>query len=71
MLHLHYASSPHCPYEAAEAEGNDRTPLTGVHTAAEALRTSRGSDLPAKVRALRFVDDRIDSVARWLDRRRA
>lgn len=70
LLHLDHTSSPYCPYEAAEAEGNERTPLIGVHSAADDLRASHGCDLPLKVRALRFVDDRVDSVALWLDRRR-
>ncbi|MDF1596179.1 MAG: ThiF family adenylyltransferase [Acidimicrobiia bacterium] len=69
LLHLDHPSNPHCPYEAAEAEGNKRTPLVGAHSAADHLRASHGSDLPLKVRALRLVDDRVDSIERWLDRR--
>lgn len=55
LEHLACASRPHCPYECAEAAGDQRQPLTGDHPAAAAHRTSRAVAHPR-------------GLAAWLDR---
>ena len=61
-------TSPHCPVEAAEAIGDDRVCLTGVHADAERKR-HLSLAVGAHTRLLRWLDDRAEQVTRWLDRR--
>ena len=73
VLSTHYlehrddATSPHCAAEAAEGAGDHRVCLTGIHGDAEQQRQFSGS-VRAKIRFLRWVDDRALVVRRWLDR---
>ena len=62
------ATSAHCVVEAAECEGDSRVCLTGTH--AEALRLRRLSEAVGfGIRLLRWVDDSVQRITRWLDRR--
>ena len=61
-------TSPHCPVETAEAVGDDRVCLTGVHEDAEQKR-HRSLAVSARTRLLRWLDDRAEQFTRWLDRR--
>lgn len=69
LYHLDHQTSPHCPYEAAEGAGDRRPTITGRHHQAEQQRRVRSTSAGLRVRALRTVDQRLDDVARWLDRR--
>ena len=58
---------PHCPVESGEAVGDRRTVLTGRHERAEQQR--RFAAFPgARIRLLRWLDDRAQLVTSWLDR---
>ena len=62
------ATSAHCVVEAAECEGDSRVCLTGTH--AEAVRLRRLSEAVGfGTRLLRWVDDSVQRITRWLDRR--
>ena len=61
-------TSPHCPVETAEAVGDGRVCLTGVHEDAERKR-HLSLAVGAHTRLLRWLDDRAVWVTRWLDRR--
>jgi hypothetical protein len=52
------ATDPHCPYEAAEAEGDRRRDLTGNHASAARHRSQRKA-VPVGVRVGRLVDGAI------------
>ena len=67
LEHRNDATSPHCATEAAEGAGDRRVGLTGRHEHAERQRQLSAS-VGASVRLLRWVDDRILAVTRWLDR---
>lgn len=54
LEHLASATRPSCPYELAEAAGDQRQPLTGDHEAAEVHRVTRAAA-------------RADGLTRWLD----
>ena len=62
------ASSPHCVVEAAECAGDSRGRLTGTHD--EAVRLRQLSEaVGLSTRVLRWVDDSVQRITRWLDRR--
>ena len=61
-------SSPHCMVEAAECEGDSRVCLTGIHEQAVRLRR-RSETVEFGIRVLRWVDDTVQRITRWLDRR--
>ena len=62
------ASSPHCVVEAAECAGDSRACLTGIHE--EAVRLRQPSEAVGfGTRVLRWVDDSVQRITRWLDRR--
>lgn len=52
---LAHASRENCPVESSTGVGDDRIDLTGEHVEAESQRRAR-SQVPASIRALRFVD---------------
>ena len=59
---------PHCPVEPGQAVGDRRTVLTGRHERAEQQR--RFAAFPgARMRLLRWLDDRAQLVTSWLDQR--
>ena len=62
---LDYATKPHCPAELAEAAGNQRIELTGRHELAEQMRKADSSPT-FKTRLLRWIDDRAETISRWL-----
>ena len=61
------ATKPHCATEATEGVGDHRVPLTGLHEDAERKRRLSES-VGASTRLLRWIDDRAQSVTRWLNR---
>lgn len=63
---LKHKTRSHCPVEVGEGVGDSRADLTGHHEEAEQMRRKAGSTSP-KVRLLRWVDDRVQSVVDWLD----
>jgi len=63
LEHLTATSRPNCPYEEAEAAGDERQPLIGAHPAAEAQRSSR---VETRVGPLTAV---LDRLATWTRRR--
>lgn len=58
----------HCPIEAEEGLGDQRTSLTSRHERAERTRELAGS-LEGGVPLVRCVDNLLERVAKWLDRR--
>ena len=68
LEHRNETTSPHCAAEAAEAVGDHRVCLTGVHEEAERQRQLSGS-VGAGIRLLRWVDDRALGITMWLGRR--
>ena len=62
------ASSPHCMVEADECAGDSRVCLTGTHEEAVRLRQLSEMVEPG-TRVLRWVDDSVQRITRWLDRR--
>ncbi len=67
LEHRNDATGPHCATEAAESAGDHRVCLTGLHEEAERQRQLSGS-VAANIRLLRWVDDRVLAVTKWLDR---
>ena len=65
--HRRDVTSPHCATETAEGAGDHRVCLTGLHERAERQRQLSGS-VGARIRFLRWIDDRAQEVMRWLDR---
>ena len=63
LEHLAATSRPNCPYEHAEAAGDERQPLTGDHSAAAAHRATQG---PARAGLLTTV---LDRFATWTRQR--
>lgn len=59
---------PHCPVESAEACGDLRPDLSGPHPTAEEMR-QLATDVNRSTRALRWIDDRVQALGSWLDRR--
>ena len=57
---------PHCPVELGEGVGDQRADLTGRHEQAEYLRQLTNAP-GAKVRLLRWIDDRSQTLNRLLD----
>ena len=68
LEHLEHTTRPHCPVEPIEGVGDDRLTLTDRHIDAERQR-ARASNAGNRVRLLRWIDDRNQEVAGWLDRR--
>ncbi len=62
---LYYATKAHCPAELAEAAGDQRIELTGRHQQAERMRQAASSPR-FRTRFLRWIDDRADTISRWL-----
>ena len=58
---------PHCPVELGEGAGDQRADLTGLHEQAKCLRRMAGSP-DTTTRLLRWIDDRTQAAAEWLDR---
>lgn len=58
---------PHCASEAAEGVGDHRACLTGAHERADRQR-GLAKSVSARVRFLRWVDDRTGTLRTWLDR---
>jgi hypothetical protein len=52
------SADPHCPYEAAEAEGDRRRDLTGDHASAARHRSQRNA-VPVGAHVARLVDGAI------------
>ena len=63
---LDCSTKPHCSVESEEGAGDRRVELTGRHDRAERQRHLAESP-GAGIRLLRWVDDRTQSVTRWLD----
>lgn len=59
---------PHCPVESAEARGDFRPDFSGPHPAAEQMRRL-AADVDRPTRALRWIDNRVQALTNWLDRR--
>lgn len=62
------SSRTHCPVEADEGLGDDRAILTGIHKDADRKRRLSTS-VGAKIRFLRWLDDRAHQITQWLNRR--
>ena len=67
MARLGYNTRPHCPVEPSETAGDQRIDLTGDHERAE-LQRQLASAVGVRTGLLRWIDDRAQSVTRWLDR---
>ena len=65
---LQCSTKPHCSVEPDEGVGDRRVELTGRHERAEQQRLLAKS-VGTRTRLLRWVDDRVQSVAARLDRR--
>ncbi len=70
LEHLDHTTRPHCPVEVAEGAGDNRIDLTKRHEQAERLRQFANSP-GTKTRVLRWIDDRTQAAAAWLDRIRS
>lgn len=68
MERLSHTTSPHCPIEAQEAVGDQRVDLTDQHRQADQQRRLANS-LGTSTRLYRWIDDRAQAVADWLDSR--
>ena len=68
LEHRNDTTSPHCPVEMAEAVGDKRVCLTGIHEDAKRKRML-SLKVGTPTRLLRWLDDRAIQVTRWLDRR--
>ena len=68
LEHLDDTTRPYCPAEQAEGAGDQRADLTGRHEQAERLRGLANSP-DAKIRLLRWIDDRALALTTWLDGR--
>ncbi len=68
LEHRNDATGPNCPVEIAEAVGDERVSLTGVHKDAERKR-QLSLAVGASTRLLRWLDDRAVQITRWLDQR--
>ena len=66
LEHRDDAARPHCATEAAEGVGDHRVLLTGLHEDAERKRRLSHS-VGASTRLLRWIDDRVLSMTRWLN----
>ena len=64
---LGYNAKPHCPTESDDGAGDLRVELTGRHEHAERQRL-RARSVGARIRFLRWVDDRVRSATSYLDR---
>jgi hypothetical protein len=60
MEHLMCTSRTHCPYECAQAAGDQRQTLTGDHPTADAHRARRAATLPGR------IDEWPDHFATWV-----
>jgi hypothetical protein len=65
--HLPLHSRPGCPYEAAEAAGDQRLQMTGDHPAATALRAQRAATRPGRMS--RWLDRSATRFRNWVDGR--
>ena len=66
LEHLAAQTSPHCPYEPAEAIGDQRQDLTGPHPGAE-IRRRQSRQVPNRIRMARWADDRLEALGSLLD----
>ncbi len=66
LAHRRDVTSPHCAIESAEGVGDHRVCLTGFHKDAEQKRHLSKS-VEARIRLLRWIDDRAHAVTRWID----
>ena len=64
---LDHVTRLHCPVESGEGAGDQRADLTGRHEQAERLRRMANSP-GAKIRLLRWIDDRTRTLNGLLDR---
>ena len=64
---LGYNAKPHCPTESDDGAGDLRVELTGRHEHAERQRL-RARSVGARIRFLRWADDRVRSATSYLDR---
>lgn len=67
LKRLDHVTRPHCPTELDEGAGDKRADLTGRHEQAEILRRMANSP-GAKIRLLRWIDDRTRTLNGLLDR---
>ena len=67
LEYLDHVTRPHCPVELGEGAGDRRADLTGCHEQAERLRKLANSP-DAKIRLLRWIDDRTQALNMLLDR---
>ena len=67
LEYLDHVTRPHCPAELGEGAGDRRADLTGCHEQAERLRKLANSP-DAKIRLLRWIDDRTQALNMLLDR---
>ena len=67
LEHLDHATSHYCPVEMAEGVGDQRAALTRRHERAERMRELVTSP-DTNTRVLRWIDDRVQTMAKWLDR---
>ena len=67
LAHRDDVTSPHCATENDEGAGDRRVCLTGLHKAAQEQR-QLARLVGAKIRLLRWIDDRTQGVTQWLDR---
>ena len=67
LAHLDYPTRHYCAVELAEGIGDQRVILTRRHEQAERMRELVNSP-GTRTRILRWIDDRVQTVAKWLDR---
>ena len=68
LEHRNDTTRPHCPVEVTEGTGDQRVDLTGRHERAEELRQLAAAP-GLRTRLLRSIDDGIQTITNWLDRR--
>ena len=66
LIHRCGSTRPHCPVEAAEGIGDQRTDLTDRHERAEQQRRIASSPGP-RIRLLRWLDNRLEDLTRRLN----
>ena len=66
LAHRGDTSSPHCATENDEGAGDHRVCLTGRHESAQRKRQLSAS-VGARIRLLRWLDDRAHNLTGWLD----
>ena len=63
---LDHSTRSHCPVELGEGAGDRRADLTARHEQAESLRQLANAP-GARIRILRWIDDRARALSLWLD----